>query len=93
MAPFTALKLFRFFTSTTGVRISVPSSSVMAMFTLGSKRMWPFCITPSVTPRKRHRLRSSCAKATTSSALSKSGAVTISSSGVPARLRSTRLPS
>ena len=93
MAPFTALKELRFFTSTTGVLTTVPSSSSMITLMLGSNRMWPFCMMPSVTPRNRQTLRSSCAKATTSAAESKSGAVTISRSGVPARLRSTSDPS
>ena len=93
MAPLMARKEFRFLTSAIGVATSLPSSSVITTLTLGSNRMCPFCITPPVTPKKTHKAWSSRAKVTASSALCRSGSDTISSSGVPARLRSSSDPS
>ena len=58
---------------------------------LGSKRMWPICICASLTPRYCTSICNSRANAATLSGVSKSGSVTISNSGVPARLRSTML--
>jgi len=55
----------------------------------GSNRMWPFCMSASDTPIARTILCSSKAKARTSPAPARSGSVTISMSGVPARFRST----
>ena len=69
-----------------GVATVRPSESVSRQLMLGSKRMCPLCITPSVTPRNRQMFRSILQKITTSAALVKSGCVTTSSRGAPARL-------
>ena len=88
-----ALNEFKFFTSTIGVGCSTPSSVVIITLMFGSNRMCPRCIIPPVTPKNVQILRTSLPYATASSALHMSGSETISSSGVPARFKSTSEPS
>ena len=60
------------------------------MLTLASQRSWPFSMSPSEMPSQRTRRRSVVRNAAHSAGSRKSGCVTSSSSGTPARLKSTR---
>ncbi len=73
------------FFSSVRVRNSSPSGRTE---TLTSKRSEPFSISASEMPSSTTVWRSSCRKRRASSAERMSGAVTISTSGVPARLKS-----
>ena len=57
--------------------------------TFASTRSWPFSISASEIPSSTTVWRSSCRKRRASSAEWMSGPVTISTSGVPPRLKST----
>ena len=61
----------------------------MCRLTLASQRSLPSCISQSETPRYRSVSRSSSRQPCASAGLRISGSVTISRSGMPARLRST----
>ena len=60
--------------------------------TLASQRNEPSSRLPSLTPSASRMARSAFRYSTASSALRRSGSLTISSSGTPARLRSTPEP-
>ena len=77
-----------FFTS---VRIPKGSVPRRRSETFASTRIWPFSISASETSIARSRSRSSSAYRRACSAVRISGSVTISMSGTPARLKSTRL--
>jgi len=59
---------------------------------LASKRKAPFSMSPEFTPSANSRARRVVAYARTSSTVRRSGALTISSKGTPARLKSTNAP-
>ena len=92
MAARTALYELRFLISEIGVAVCVVEPSVlrMVMTTLmfGSKRMCPFSMIASLAPMNLQVSRTHLQNLTASSAVVKSGSVTISRSGEPARLRS-----
>ena len=71
--------------------VFVPSSSLPAgrTETLASQRRLPSSMLTSETPSWRIVVRSSRAHSAASAALRRSGSVTISTSGVPPRLKST----
>ena len=71
--------------------VFTPSSSLPAgrTETLASQRRLPSSMLTSETPSWRIVVRSSCAHSRTWAALRRSGSLTISTSGVPARLKST----
>ena len=71
------------------VRVRYPVSPRSRTDTLASARSVPFSISASEMPSSTIVWRSNCRKRFASSALRRSGCVTISTSGVPPRLKST----
>ena len=86
MARPTNLKELRFLISTLLPR----PAPAWLMETLASQRSDPSSMFPSHTPRWRTTRRKYCRKAIASSPERRSGAVTISTRGVPVRLKSSR---
>ena len=80
------LNEFMFFSS---VRVRSSSEPAGRTDTLTSKRSEPFSISASEMPSSTTVCRSSCRNRRASSGERRSGAVTISTSGVPPRLKST----